>query len=178
MTLDPRNASPLASAGRHRLALAGFGLALMAVWTLAGPSGGRETGWSFPAHCFGNLSPMATVDGPDHTARPLPRVTPILCQKLPNVLGKSITLALVDFPPGAYSSRHRHPGSVTNFVLKGAIRSQLAGGLVETLTAGGILFEPPGTIHLFAENASATEPAELLAIFVADDDCGPLTIRD
>jgi hypothetical protein len=27
-------------------------------------------------------------------------------------------------------------------------------------------------------NASATEPAELLAIFVADDDCGPLTIFD
>ncbi|MEI9431006.1 hypothetical protein [Mesorhizobium sp. Cs1299R1N3] len=33
-------------------------------------------------------------------------------------------------------------------------------------------------IHLFAENASTTEPAELLATFIANDDCGPLTIPD
>ncbi|WP_292315376.1 hypothetical protein [Mesorhizobium sp.] len=32
-----------------------------------------------------------------------------------------------------------------------------------------------GTIRLPLD-ASATEPAELLAIFVAEDNCGPLTI--
>ena len=37
-------------------------------------------------------------------------------------------------------------------------------------------FEAPGAIHTFAENASATEPEELLAIFVAAIACGPLTI--
>lgn len=41
---------------------------------------------------------------------------------------------------------------------------------------GQTWFEAPGAIHSFAENASATAPAELLAIFVAEDDCGPLTI--
>jgi hypothetical protein len=30
-------------------------------------------------------------------------------------------------------------------------------------------FEPPGSEHLISENASATEPASLLAVFVADD---------
>jgi len=29
-------------------------------------------------------------------------------------------------------------------------------------------FEPPGSEHLVSENASATEPANLLALFVAD----------
>jgi hypothetical protein len=31
-------------------------------------------------------------------------------------------------------------------------------------------------VHLFAENASDREPARLLAVFVADDGCGPLVI--
>jgi quercetin dioxygenase-like cupin family protein len=35
--------------------------------------------------------------------------------------------------------------------------------------AGESFFEPPGSIHLVSENASATEPAALLAIFIADD---------
>ena len=34
---------------------------------------------------------------------------------------------------------------------------------------GESFFEPPGAIHLISENASSTEPAELIAVFVADD---------
>ena len=109
-------------------------------------------------------------------ARPATIVRPVACERLPNVPGKSITTAVVEFPPGAYSPRHRHPGSVTAFVLKGQVRSQLDGGPAETFGVGQTWFEPPGTIHMFAENASMTEPASVLATFVADDDCGPLTI--
>ena len=111
-------------------------------------------------------------------ARPKTLVTPISCEKLPNVPGKSITTAIVAFPPNAYTPRHRHPGSVSAFVLKGTLRSQLEGSPAAVYTEGQTWFEPPGTVHLFAENASATEPAELLATFIADDDCGALTIPD
>ncbi|KAA0700117.1 cupin domain-containing protein [Neorhizobium sp. P12A] len=104
--------------------------------------------------------------------------TPISCQKLPNVPGKSLTLALVDFPPNGYTPRHRHPGSVAAFLIKGTLRSQLEGEPVGTYAVGQSWFEPPGAIHLFAENASKTEPAQILATFIADDDCGPLTIPD
>lgn len=89
-----------------------------------------------------------------------------------------MTTALVDFPPNAYTPRHRHPGSVMAFVLNGTLRSQLEGGPVDIFTTGQNWFEPAGAIHLFAENASATQPAQLLAVFVADDECGPLTIPD
>jgi quercetin dioxygenase-like cupin family protein len=89
-----------------------------------------------------------------------------------------LTTAIVAFPPGAYSPAHRHPGSVTAVVLKGTLRSQLAGGLVGTYKPGETWFEPPGALHLLAENASGTEAAELLAIFVADDNCGPLVIPE
>ncbi|MDR6292065.1 quercetin dioxygenase-like cupin family protein [Inquilinus ginsengisoli] len=111
-------------------------------------------------------------------ARPTTTVRPLSCERLPNVPGKSITTALVKFPPGGYTPAHRHPGSVTAFVVKGTIRSQLSGGPVDTFGPGTTWFEPPGALHMFAENASATDSAELLAVFVADDDCGPLTIPE
>ena len=60
-------------------------------------------------------------------------------------------------------------GSVTAYVTKGEIRSQLAGGPVETFGVGQSFFEPPGAVHLVSANASTTEPAELIAIFVADE---------
>jgi quercetin dioxygenase-like cupin family protein len=131
-----------------------------------------------PAHHHGAaVHAQAAAPGSGaEAARPATTVRPVSCERLPHVPGKSITTAVVGFPPGAYSPRHHHPGSVTAFVLKGAVRSQLAGGPIDTFTVGQTWFEPPGTIHLFAENASATEPAELLATFIADDDCGPLTV--
>ena len=106
--------------------------------------------------------------------RPAVTAKPVACEKLPHVPGKSITTVLVQFPPGGFSPKHRHAGSVTVHVLKGTIRSQLGGGPVGTFGPGETFFEPPGAIHVFAENASATEPAEALAIFVADD-CAVLT---
>ena len=121
---------------------------------------------------------MAETAAPSGASRPATIVKPISCQKLPNVPGKSLTLALVDYPPDAYTPRHRHPGSVSAFVVKGTLRSQLDGQPAGTYRAGETWFEPPGAIHLFAENASKTEPAEILAMFVADDDCGSLVIPD
>jgi len=116
----------------------------------------------------------------DSNAAVRPRAVqhPIACEKLPNVPGKSITTVLVEFPPNALTPRHRHPGSVTAIVLKGALRSQLNDGPVETFGVGGTWFEPPGTIHSMVENPSPTEPAEIMAIFVADSDCGALTVFD
>jgi hypothetical protein len=35
--------------------------------------------------------------------------------------------------------------------------------------AGQTLFEPPGSVHLYAENLSLTEPAKILLPHVADD---------
>jgi hypothetical protein len=64
------------------------------------------------------------------------------------------------------------------FCPQGIVRSRLAGGPIGTYKPGETWFEPPGVLHLFAENASNTEPAELLAIFVADDNCGPLVIYE
>lgn len=97
-------------------------------------------------------------------------VRQVTTEKLPNVPGKSITAIVVNYAPGAKSVKHRHAGSVLAYVLSGEIRSEnSATGPARVYKAGETFFEPPDSEHLVSENASATEPASLLAIFVADD---------
>jgi len=97
-------------------------------------------------------------------------VKPVRVEKLPNVQGKALTAVVVTYAPGSRSGAHQHAGSVFAYVLSGAIRSEnSATGPAKVYKAGESFFEPPGSKHLISENASATEPASLLAVFVADD---------
>jgi quercetin dioxygenase-like cupin family protein len=97
-------------------------------------------------------------------------VRQVTSEKLPNVPGKSITAIVVNYAPGAKSVKHHHAGSVLAYVLSGEVRSEnSATGPAKVYRAGETFFEPPGSTHLVSENASTTEPASLLAIFVADD---------
>ncbi|WP_275190530.1 cupin domain-containing protein [Bradyrhizobium sp. CSA112] len=98
------------------------------------------------------------------------KVMPVRSEKLPNVPGKSLTAVVVDYAPGGKSASHHHAGSVFAYVLSGSIRSEnSATGPARVYKAGESFFEPPGSEHLVSENASTTEPASLLAVFVADD---------
>jgi quercetin dioxygenase-like cupin family protein len=94
----------------------------------------------------------------------------VRAEKLPNVPGKTLTALTVTYGPGGKSPGHRHAGSVFAYVLSGAIRSEnSATGPAKVYHAGESFFEPAGSKHLVSENASATEPASLLAVFIADD---------
>jgi quercetin dioxygenase-like cupin family protein len=116
------------------------------------------------------LEPLcAAAVTPSDEARPIGRSAPVSSEALPNVPGKRVTIVHVTYAPGGYTPPHRHAGSVIAYVTAGTIRSQLAGGSVETFKVGESFFEPPGAIHLVSENASSTEPAELIAVFVADE---------
>ncbi|MBC8748253.1 quercetin dioxygenase-like cupin family protein [Paraburkholderia sp. WC7.3g] len=55
-----------------------------------------------------------------------------------------------------------------SYVLSGAIRSRVDNGAERIYHAGESWTEKPGAHHRVSENASTTEPAKLLAIFVAD----------
>jgi quercetin dioxygenase-like cupin family protein len=108
------------------------------------------------------VSPTAHAEGD--------QVKPVLAEKLPNVPGKTITAVVVNYAPGGKSLSHHHAGSVLAYVLSGEIKSEnSATGPAKVYKAGESFFEPPGSEHLVSENASTTEPASLLAVFVADD---------
>ncbi len=106
-------------------------------------------------------------------------VTLVYQHELPNVPGKSIKGVLVEYGPGGYSPGHTHPKSAFIYatVLEGAIRSQVNDGPVTTYTAGQNWSEQPGDRHSVSANASETEPAKLLAVFVVDtNETDPLVI--
>jgi quercetin dioxygenase-like cupin family protein len=108
------------------------------------------------------------------------KVTPAFSEAIANVPGKSLTAAVVEYPPGGKSPPHHHAKSafITGYVLSGAIRSQVDDGPVTVYKAGEHFTETPGAHHRVSENASDTEPAKLLAIFVVDSADNPLTVPD
>ena len=96
-----------------------------------------------------------------------------------NVPGKTLTAVVVDYAPGAQSSPHRHGAAfVVAYVLSGAIRSKVDDGKEQVFHAGENWAEAPGAHHLVSENASDTEPARLLAIFVVDSNQDQLVTFD
>jgi len=165
-----------------RQAWAAAGLATLTVASVAWavlPHGGKQAAvqW-FDDICTTVSGPMFSsgVAPEGAAARPSTKLTPLSCEPLPNVPGKSITTLLVDYPPNAYTPAHRHPGSVQAVVVSGTIRSQLAGGPPVDYKAGQTWFEPPKALHMFAENPDPVNPAVLLATFVTDENCGPLVL--
>jgi quercetin dioxygenase-like cupin family protein len=106
------------------------------------------------------------------------RVTLVYQHPLPNVPGKSIKGVLVEYGPGGYSSGHTHASSAFIYatVLEGAIRSQINDGPATVYKAGQNFSEMPGDRHPVSANASETEPAKLLAVFVVDTNEQELTI--
>jgi quercetin dioxygenase-like cupin family protein len=105
------------------------------------------------------------------------KVTVVYQHELPNVPGKSIKGVLVKYGPGGYSPCHTHAKSAFIYatVLEGAIRSQVNDGPVTTYEAGQSFSELPGERHNVSANASETEPASLLAVFVVDTNETELT---
>jgi quercetin dioxygenase-like cupin family protein len=106
------------------------------------------------------------------------KVTLVYEHALPNVPGKSIKGVLVEYGPGGTSSAHTHPKSAFIYatVLEGAIRSSVNNGPIVTYRTGESFSEMPGDRHSVSENASKTEPAKLLAVFVVDTDEKELTM--
>jgi quercetin dioxygenase-like cupin family protein len=93
--------------------------------------------------------------------------SPVLETPLPNAPGLQLKAITVTYAPGAKSRPHVHDASVFVYVLSGTVRSRIAGQPVHLYRAGESWFEPPGTHHLVSENASESEPARLLVVFVA-----------
>lgn len=100
------------------------------------------------------------------------KITLVFDRALPNVPGKSMKGVLVEYGPGGSNPAHTHPDSAFIYatVLEGAIRSKVNDGPERVYRAGESWTEVPGDHHLVSANASETEPARLLAVFVVDTD--------
>ena len=115
--------------------------------------------------------PVAAHDGQAET------VTKNFEATIPNIPGKSLIALDVNYAPGAASPSHTHAKSafIYAYVISGAIESKVNDGETRIYRAGESWCEPPGAIHSISRNASKTEPAKLLAVFVLDTNDNPLT---
>ncbi|CAN5916614.1 cupin domain-containing protein [soil metagenome] len=120
--------------------------------------------------------PLCMADASSGSA--LNKVELVDSYAIPDMPGKRMTLVRVTYGPGGFTPPHRHGGTVTAYITKGQIRSQLNDGPVEVFDAGQSFFEPLGTIHRVSANASNTEGAELIAVFVANEGAQLTTLLD
>ncbi|BDU21489.1 cupin domain-containing protein [Dyella sp. GSA-30] len=117
------------------------------------------------------LSAAASAHTPDGT------VTPNFSHSITNIPGKSLVAVEVAYPPGGASLPHSHAKSafIYAYVVSGAIESQVDNQPARIYTAGQAFYEEPGAHHRISRNASKSEPAKLLAVFVVDTGDTPLT---
>jgi quercetin dioxygenase-like cupin family protein len=101
----------------------------------------------------------------------------VISQVLPALYGDHLKAILLEvrYGPGEASTRHSHPCAVVGYVAEGSLRMQLQGQPERIYKSGQSFYEAPNRVHLVSANASATEPAKLLAYFICDRDT-PLTM--
>lgn len=100
---------------------------------------------------------------------------PVFNGVIPNIPGKSLIANEVDYAPGQATPPHTHAKSafIFAYVVSGAIELKVNDGGTRIYHAGESWIEPPGAIHSISRNASQTEPAKLLAVFVVDTNDKP-----
>jgi len=120
-----------------------------------------------------NAQPAPSFSGQEPAVR-------VVFDEPTNATDKSMRAVTVSYPPGGKSVAHHHANSafIMAYVISGALRSQVEGEPARVYHAGETWRETPGAHHIISENASATEPAELLAVFLVDTGDGPLSTDD
>jgi quercetin dioxygenase-like cupin family protein len=82
--------------------------------------------------------------------------------------GWAVTAIEVSYAPGGSTAAHRHPGITIVYVLEGEIRSKVGDEPERTYTTGQMFLETPNQLHAVSRNASATKPAKVLAVLLAE----------
>jgi quercetin dioxygenase-like cupin family protein len=100
----------------------------------------------------------------------IPTRRDVIKQEIPGEPPRDLSLVEVTYPPSTGSPPHLHANGVMAFVVSGTIVSKVGDGTEQAFHAGDAWWEPPGAIHRVSRNASSTELAVLLAIYVAPRD--------
>ena len=95
--------------------------------------------------------------------------TVLLQTDLPDIEGREAVVLEVVYPPGVASASHRHNAHTFVYVLEGTVEMQVAGGELLKLVAGQTFYETPNDIHSVSRNASDTESAKILVVFIKQE---------
>jgi quercetin dioxygenase-like cupin family protein len=78
-----------------------------------------------------------------------------------------VQVTRIDYTPGQPTGRHIHPMPVVGYVLSGSFVVQVQGKEAHTYKTGEVIYEPAGVPIEKFDNASSTEPAVLIANYLA-----------
>ena len=98
------------------------------------------------------------------------KVTELFSKDLTDFPGKEGLMITVEYPPGSKDPIHRHNAHGFIYVLEGSIVMQVRGGKEVTLTPGQTFYEGPNDVHIVGRNASQTQPAKFVVVFLKDKD--------
>ena len=103
------------------------------------------------------------------------KVTSLMSRDLSDIPGKEGDMLIVEYAPGAVDPVHRHDANAFVYVLEGSVVMQVKGGEQVTLQPGQTFYEGPNDIHVVGRNASKTEPAKFLVVFIKNKGAPILT---
>ena len=95
--------------------------------------------------------------------------TELLKQVLPTGNFRNVQALIIELGPAAAAPRHRHDVAVLAYVLEGTVENQFDGAAILIHKLGDSWWEPPGTVHNVARNASKTERARLLVVYIGEE---------
>jgi quercetin dioxygenase-like cupin family protein len=103
------------------------------------------------------------------------KVTTLMSRDLTDLPGKEGTMLIVEYAPGGADPVHRHNAHAFVYVLEGTVIMQVKGAEPVTLHPGQTFYEGSNDVHLVGRNASNTEPAKFLVVFIKNKGAPILT---
>ena len=86
-----------------------------------------------------------------------------------DVLGRVLSVRVLERDPGTGAGAHRHPGSHTvGYVLEGSYEVKIDDGPVRKLGPGEVFYEAPNALHAVSRNGSKTASVKYLVVQVSD----------
>ena len=101
------------------------------------------------------------------TAPEIKRTSITTAEVSPGKTVDHVQVTRLDFKPGQITGRHMHPVPVVGYVESGVFLVKLEGQPQRRYTAGEAIYEPANTTIERYDNESSTEPAVLIAYYLA-----------
>jgi quercetin dioxygenase-like cupin family protein len=96
---------------------------------------------------------------------------------LPQKMVDHVQVTRLDFAPGQATGRHLHPMPVIGYVESGAFLVRVEGQPEHRYSAGEVISEPANLPIARFDNASSTEPAVLIAYYLAGPEDQVLIVK-
>jgi quercetin dioxygenase-like cupin family protein len=107
-----------------------------------------------------------SVQGQNVDSAPVGSRATVLRRESPERLrGDQVVMLSVEYPPGAISPRHSHPGPTFVYIVEGTICSEVKGQPPRLYSAGDSFYEPEGGWHAVRNQSGKT--VRLVAYIIA-----------